>query len=266
MKAVILAGGRGTRLSEETGSRPKPMVELGNMPILWHIMKIYAAHGVQEFVICLGYKGMMIKEFFLNYPWRTSDLTIDLTSGDVTVENRRTEPWRVTLVDTGLNTHTGGRLRRIRQHVAKDPFFLMTYGDGLADIDVTASVEHHLRQQRLATMAVVRPPARFGSARVEDGRVQHFIEKSQADEGYINGGFFVLSPQALDFIEGDSTSWEFDSLPRIAGQEQLAAYEHGGFWQPMDTLRDKEYLQGLIDAGEAPWITWDRSAGVPARA
>lgn len=256
MKAVILAGGRGTRISEETVARPKPLVEIGDMPILWHILKIYSHHGINDFVICLGYKGQMIKQFFLDYAYQTSDLTVDLGENAVNFHSRRAEPWKVTLVDTGLDTATGGRLKRIRPYVEGDEAFLMTYGDGLADVDVAASIAHHRRMGLLATMTVVRPPARFGSAAVEGGRVMRFIEKPQAEEGLINGGFFVVAPKALDYVDDDRTSWEFGSLPRIAADDQLAAFQHEGFWQPMDTLREKDYLQSLYDRGDAPWMVW----------
>ncbi|WP_404384790.1 glucose-1-phosphate cytidylyltransferase [Caenispirillum salinarum] len=264
MKAVILAGGRGTRISEETVARPKPLVEIGDMPILWHILKIYSHHGINDFVICLGYKGAMIKQFFLEYAYQTSDLSVDLAENAVNFHSRRAEPWKVTLVDTGLDTATGGRLKRIRPYVADDEAFLMTYGDGLADVDVTASLAHHRAMGLLATMTVVRPPARFGSAAISGGRVERFIEKPQAEEGLINGGFFVMSPKALDYVADDATSWEFGSLPRIAAAGQLAAFQHDGFWQPMDTLREKDYLQGLFDRGEAPWMVWRGTNDGPA--
>ena len=254
MKAVILAGGRGTRISEESIHRPKPLVEIGGMPILWHIMKTYEHYGVNDFVICAGFKAEQIKEFFLNYSALNSDMTIDMNTGEVKVHKSAHETWRVTIVDTGLDTNTGGRLKRVHEYIKDEEFFFLTYGDGVADINITASLEYHKKMGLLATMTGVRPAARFGSAEIVDGKVTRFVEKRQASEGIINGGYFVLSPKVIDFIEGDSTSWEFDSLEHIVQAGELAAYQHDGFWQPMDTLREKEFLNELIEDGKAPWI------------
>lgn len=256
MKAVILAGGRGTRIAEESHLRPKPMVEVGGRPVLWHIMKIYAHHGVTDFVICLGYKGYVVKEFFANYFLHSSDVIVDLARNDLAYANSSAEPWRVVLADTGLATMTGGRLKRIRHYLDEGEPFLMTYGDGLADVDVTAQVAHHRAQGLLATMTVVPPPARFGSAHVDGGRVTRFEEKQPAEGGYINGGFFVLEPEALDLVDGDDTSWEREPLDRLLAQGQVGAWRHDGFWQPMDTLREKELLEELWVSDRAPWRTW----------
>ncbi|VFM95030.1 MAG: glucose-1-phosphate cytidylyltransferase [Candidatus Kentron sp. G] len=256
MKAVILAGGLGTRLAEETEIRPKPMVEIGERPILWHIMKLYANHGINEFIVCLGYKGYMIKEFFFNYIPHHSDITIDLASGRTRVHNNRSESWTVTLVDTGIDSGTGGRLRRVREHVGED-IFLMTYGDGLSSIDITASIIFHKQHGLLATVGAVRPPGRFGVLQVDgQARVTGFQEKPEGDSSWINGGFFVLSPRVIDYIDDDKTSWEEESMVRLARDGQLAAYHHDGFWRPMDTLRDKNYLQNLWDKGAPPWKKW----------
>jgi len=256
MKAVILAGGFGTRISEETHLRPKPMIEIGGKPILWHIMKIYSAHGVNDFVICCGYKGYVIKEYFANYFLHMSDVTIDLASNVVEVHARKAEPWRVTMVDTGEETNTGGRLRRVAEHLRNEEAFCFTYGDGLADIDISAELAFHHAHGRLATIAAVAPPGRYGALTLEGTRVLGFVEKPKGDGGVINGGFFVLSPKALDFIAEDSTSWEADSLPRLADCDQLRAFAHPGFWQPMDTLRDRNQLEALWQAGRAPWKIW----------
>lgn len=255
-KCVILAGGRGTRISEESHLRPKPMIEIGNRPILWHIMKLYASHGVTEFVICLGYRGYMIKEYFLNYFLHSADVTIDMSTNSIEYHDSRSEPWRVTLVDTGETTRTGGRILRIRSFLdVEEPFFL-TYGDGLADIDLSAQLSFHRMHGRLATMTVVRPPARFGSPTVEGDRIVAFEEKPQASTGVINGGFFVLGPQALDVIDDDDTPWETSPLERLVEKDELRSWAHDGFWQPMDTLREKELLDALWLRGEAPWKVW----------
>ncbi len=257
MKAVILAGGFGTRLSEETLLRPKPMVEIGGRPILWHIMKIYAAHGITEFIVCLGYKGVQIKEYFVNYQLHASDVTVDLARGCVGFHHGALEPWRVSLVDTGEATQTGGRLRRIRSYVADDPAFCMTYGDGLADIDITALCAFHRAHGRQATVTAVRPPGRFGALDRSGNTVRAFTEKPPGDgSGTINGGFFVLSPAVLDRITGDTTVWEQEPLESLARDGELAAYDHPGFWQPMDTLRDRNLLERLWESGEAAWKMW----------
>lgn len=255
MKAVLLAGGLGTRLSEETSLRPKPMVEIGGRPILWHIMKIYEAHGVTDFVVCLGYRGYMIKEFFSNYFLHMADVTIDLAENAIEVHRGRAEKWKVTLVDTGLNTLTGGRLKRIRDYVADGPF-CMTYGDGVADIDVAALLDFHKAHGRAATITGVAQPGRFGNLTLEGETVTGFLEKPKNSGSLINGGFFVLEPRALDVIDGDNTSWEREPLQRLAAAGELACYHHDGFWQPMDTLREMRLLEDLWDSGRAPWKTW----------
>jgi len=252
---VILAGGLGTRISEETHLRPKPMVEVGGMPILWHILKIYASHGINEFVICCGYKGYVIKEYFANYFLHTSDVTFDMADNSMEVHARKAEPWKVTLVDTGDSTQTGGRLKRVANYLGGESF-CFTYGDGVADLDITALIADHRREARLATLTAVQPPGRFGSLAFERGRVLAFEEKPQGDGSWINGGFFVLEPEVLSTIEGDDSVWERDCLPRIAATGQLNAYQHQGFWQPMDTLRDKQLLEELWQQGRAPWKTW----------
>lgn len=256
VKCVILAGGRGTRISEESQLRPKPMIEIGARPILWHIMKSYAHHGVCDFVICLGYRGYMIKEYFLNYFLHNADVTIDIAQNTIDYHGSRSEPWRVTLVDTGENTLTGGRVLRARSFLDGESPFYLTYGDGLANIDLGAQLAFHRGHGRMATMTVVRPPARFGSSVVEGERVVRFEEKPQATTGLINGGFFVLSPGALDAIDGDDTAWETTPLERLVELDELRAWQHEGFWQPMDTLREKELLEGLWSSGEAPWKVW----------
>jgi glucose-1-phosphate cytidylyltransferase len=256
VKAVILAGGIGSRLSEETAARPKPMVEIGGKPILWHIMKIYAAHGIDEFVVCLGYRGYMIKEYFANYHLHTSDLTFDFREGRTVIHNRRTEDWSVTLVDTGDETMTGGRLKRIADWIGDEPF-CMTYGDGVADVDVGALIAHHQQHGRHATVTVVNPPGRYGAVELEpDGAVRGFREKPVSESGWINGGFFVLSPAVFDYIEGDATPFEAAPLEALAADGQLTAYRHRGFWQAMDTLRDKNQLEALWSRGDAPWRVW----------
>lgn len=256
MKAVILAGGMGTRLAEETSVRPKPMVEIGGRPILWHIMKIYSAHGVNDFVLCLGYKGYFIKEFFSNYFLHMADVTFDMAANKMEVHREKAEPWRVTLIDTGEQTQTGGRLKRIAEHVADEDMFALTYGDGVSNIDITAEIEFHRAHGRLATVAAVRPGKRFGALAIEGARVTSFREKPEDEGGWINGGFFLLSPKALDYIEGDRTIFEREPLERLAAQDQLRAFAHDGFWRPMDTLRDKQELEELWTRGDAPWRVW----------
>jgi len=255
MKAVILAGGLGTRISEETSVRPKPMVEIGGRPILWHIMKLYSANGIHDFVICLGYKGYMIKEYFANYFLHTSDVTFDMRNNRMRVLQNYSEPWRVTLVDTGEGTMTGGRLRRIRDCLGREPF-CMTYGDGVADVDIRASLAFHLRQKAWVTLTAVHSPTRFGKLTLERGRVTDFREKIPGDEGWINGGFFVIEPRALDRIRDDSVRWEGGPIQSLAKEGRLAAYPHSGFWYAMDTLRDKAYLEELWSSGKAPWKLW----------
>ena len=256
MKAVILAGGLGTRLSEETIVRPKPMVEVGGRPILWHIMKIYSTHGIHDFIVCLGYKGYMIKEYFANYFLHMSDVTFDMATNKMTVHHRSAEPWKVTLVDTGDGTMTGGRIKRVADHVREDPAFCMTYGDGVADVDVTRSIEFHCKHSKLATMTAVQPPGRYGALQLEGDAIHSFLEKPQGDGGWVNAGFFVLSPRVLDFIDGDHTIFESGPLERFAETGELRAWRHPGFWRPMDTLRDKQYLEELWESGRAPWKTW----------
>jgi glucose-1-phosphate cytidylyltransferase len=256
VKAVILAGGLGSRLSEETTVRPKPMVEIGGKPILWHIMKIYAAHGIDEFVICLGYKGYLIKEYFANYYLHTCDVTFDLASGDMEVHRSETEPWRVTLVDTGEETMTGGRLRRVLPYVGEEDF-CFTYGDGVADVDLTAVIAFHREQETKATVTAVQPPGRFGALDVEGTRVREFEEKPRGDGGWTNGGFFVLSPSVASYLLEDSTVWEQEPMRELAREGQLASYRHEGFWQAMDTLRDRNHLEQLWQSGQAPWRSWD---------
>ena len=255
MKAVILAGGLGTRLSEETQVRPKPMVEIGGRPILWHIMKMYSAHGVNEFVICCGYKGYVIKEYFANYSLHMSDVTFSLASGGIDIHRRRAEDWKVTLVDTGENSMTGGRLKRVAEFLADEPF-CFTYGDGVADIDISALIDFHGKHGRKATMTATYPPGRFGAIEKQGQSVTGFIEKPRGDGGLINAGFFVLDPAVLDFISTDATVWEQEPLQALATQGELMAYEHFGFWQPMDTLRDKQKLEALWVSGDAPWRMW----------
>jgi glucose-1-phosphate cytidylyltransferase len=257
MKAVILAGGLGTRLSEETSIKPKPMVEIGDMPILWHIMKIYSYHGIQEFIICCGYKGYAIKEFFANYVVKSSSVTFDMPSNTMEVHEAVTEPWKVTLVDTGTNSLTGGRLKRVRDYIGNETFCL-TYGDGVGDVDISAVIDFHKKEGLLATLTATQPPGRFGAIVLADKetRVDSFHEKPSGDGAWINGGFFVLEPETIDYIEGDLTTWEEEPLRNLASDGQLNAYKHFGFWQPMDTLRDKKLLDDLWDAGKAPWKCW----------
>jgi glucose-1-phosphate cytidylyltransferase len=255
MKVVILAGGVGTRISEETTVRPKPMVEIGGKPILWHIMKIFSSFGHQEFVICLGYKGYVIKEYFANYFLHMSDVTFDLSDNTTRIHENSAEPWQVTLVDTGENAMTGGRLRRVRRYLGSEEFF-MTYGDGLGNVDLDALLQFHQRQKTIATVTAVQPPGRFGSLVLDRERVAHFQEKPEGNGGWINAGFFVLSPQAIDLVRDDATSWEKQPMEELAAQGKLAAFKHHGFWQPMDTLRDKLHLEELWSSGAAPWQRW----------
>ncbi len=257
MKAVILAGGLGTRLSEETTVRPKPMVEVGGYPVLWHILKTYSAHGIDDFVVCLGYKGSVIKDWFAGYALRMSDVTFDLRTGTVDVHQANAEDWRVTLVDTGADTMTGGRLARVRHHLG-DEAFCFTYGDGVADVDITALVDFHRREGRPATMTVVQPPGRFGAVQMseEQTSVHAFSEKTDGVGAWINGGYFVLEPEVVDRVRGDDTVWEQEPLRELAHDGQLSAYQHDGFWQPMDTLRDRMVLEDLWHTGRAPWKVW----------
>jgi glucose-1-phosphate cytidylyltransferase len=256
VKAVILAGGYGTRISEETHLRPKPMVEVGGRPILWHIMKIYSAHGVNDFVICCGYKGYVIKEYFANYFLHMSDVTFDMSANRMEVHERHAEPWRVTLVDTGEQTMTAGRLKRVESYVQDEPDFCFTYGDGVADVDITAAIAFHRAHGRLATVTAVNPPGRYGALVCDGSRVGGFAEKPRGRDGLINGGFFVLSRGCLDIITGDSASWEGELLGKLAAAGELMAFEHTGFWQPMDTLREKNLLEDLWGSGKAPWKVW----------
>ena len=257
MKAVILAGGLGTRISEETQLKPKPMVEIGGRPILWHVMKIYASHGINDFIICLGYKGYLIKEYFANYFLHMSDVTFDMVENRMEVHERKAEPWRVTLVDTGEDTQTGGRLARVRPHLSDNETFCFTYGDGVGDIDITAAVAYHYRQGVAATVTAVTPPGRFGALELEGERVRSFTEKPPGQGGLINGGFFVLKPSVLDLIDGDDCIWEAGPINTLASTGQLAVWRHPGFWQPMDTLRDKNHLEDLWRSEQAPWKTWE---------
>ena len=257
MKAVILAGGMGTRLSEETVIRPKPMVEIGGHPILWHIMKIYSCFGINEFIICLGYKGYMIKEYFANYCLHMSDITFDMSSGQMQVHSNTAEPWKVTLVDTGEKSMTGGRLKRIYNYLADDGTFLLTYGDGVSDVNIKNLIEFHKSQNCFATVTAVQPPGRYGHINIKGDRVINFKEKPSGDGSWINGGFFVLEPEVFNYIEGDSTIFESEPLETLARENQLAVYKHSGFWQPMDTLRDKNLLESLWNNNKAAWKLWD---------
>lgn len=256
MKAVILAGGLGTRISEETHLKPKPMIEIGGRPMLWHIMKLYSAHGINDFVICCGYKGYVIKEYFANYFLHMSDVTFDMEHNRMEVHQQKAEPWRVTLVDTGEETMTGGRLKRVTEYVRNDDVFCFTYGDGVADIDITREIAFHRQHDKWATVAAVQPPGRYGALQLTGTQVTGFAEKPRGDGGLINGGFFVLSPRCLDFIATDNTSWEAEPLAQLAKLGQLMAFEHKGFWQPMDTLREKNLLETLWASGKAPWKVW----------
>ena len=255
MKAVILAGGLGSRIIEESHLKPKPMIEIGGRPILWHILKIYSHYGINEFVICLGYKGYVIKEYFANYFLHTSDVTFDILENKMEVHERYAEPWRVTLVDTGQETLTGGRLKQVREYLGNESF-CFTYGDGVADIDVGKLVAFHRSQRRLATLTAIQPPGRYGAVCIEDSRVTSFAEKPAGDGAWVNGGFFVLEPRAIDYIEGDQTSWEREPLVRLSRDGELRGYRHTGFWQAMDTLRDKNQLEQLWQSGKAPWKVW----------
>jgi glucose-1-phosphate cytidylyltransferase len=256
MKAVILAGGLGTRISEETHLKPKPMIEIGGKPILWHILKLYSAYGVNDFVICCGYRGYVIKEYFANYFLHMSDVTFDMATNEMLVHQKKAEPWKVTLVDTGDGTLTGGRLKRVAKHVQDEEAFCFTYGDGLADVDIGKLIAFHKSHGKKATVTAVQPPGRYGAIEKSGNQVTGFIEKPRGDGGLINGGFFVLSPKCIDLIEGDETSWEAQPLTKLATEGEMMAFDHHGFWQPMDTLRDKNYLEELWDAGQAPWKIW----------
>jgi glucose-1-phosphate cytidylyltransferase len=256
MKAVILAGGLGTRISEETHLKPKPLIEIGGRPILWHIMKNYSAHGVNDFVICCGYKGYLIKEYFANYFLHMSDVTFDMANNHMEVHQQKAEPWKVTLIDTGEDTFTGGRLKRVSYYIKDEDSFCFTYGDGVSNVDIRASIEFHHRHGTLATVTAVLPPGRYGALERLGDKVTGFVEKPRGDGGVINGGFFVLSPKVLDFIEGDQSSWEGEPLTKLAQKGEMMAFEHQGFWQPMDTLREKNMLEELWASGNAPWKNW----------
>jgi len=256
MKAVILAGGLGTRISEETHLKPKPMIEIGGKPVLWHIMKMYSAHGLNDFVICCGYKGYIIKEYFANYFLHMSDVTFDMSNNRMEVHQKNAEPWKVTLVDTGDNTLTGGRLRRVFEHIKDEEAFCFTYGDGVSDIDITAEIAFHKAHGKLATVTAVQPPGRYGALQITGHEVKGFTEKPRGDGGLINGGFFVLSPRCIDRIADDQSSWEGEPLAGLAADGELMAFEHDGFWQPMDTLREKNLLEELWQSGKAPWKVW----------
>jgi len=256
MKAVILAGGLGTRISEETHLKPKPMIEIGGKPILWHILKLYSAHGVNDFVICCGYRGYVIKEYFANYFLHMSDVTFDMQTNRMEVHEKKAEPWKVTLIDTGDDTLTGGRLKRVAKHVQDEEAFCFTYGDGLADVDIEKLIAFHKSHGKKATVTAVQPPGRYGAIEKSGDQVTGFIEKPRGDGGLINGGFFVLSPACIELIDGDETSWEGQPLTKLAVEGEMMAFEHHGFWQPMDTLREKTYLEQLWDSGRAPWKIW----------
>ena len=256
MIAVILAGGLGTRISEETHLKPKPMIEIGGRPILWHIMKIYSAHGVNDFIICCGYKGYLLKEYFANYFLHMSDVTFDMANNEMKVHRRSAEPWRVTLVDTGETTMTGGRLKRVASYLANEDCFCFTYGDGLSDVDIRASIAFHRSHGKLATVTAVQPPGRYGAVQRSGNQVTGFIEKPRGDGGLINGGFFVLSPSCIDLIDADSTHWELEPMNRLAAKGEMMAFDHKGFWQPMDTLRERNLLEELWASGKAPWKVW----------
>ena len=256
MKAVILAGGLGTRISEETHLKPKPMIEIGGKPILWHIMKLYSEHGVNDFIVCCGYKGYMIKEYFANYFLHMSDVTFDMSKNEMKVHHQKVEPWKVTLIDTGENTLTGGRLKRVSEYIRTEEIFCFTYGDGVSNVNIRASIDFHIKHGKLATITGVIPPGRYGALQRSGDLVTSFIEKPRGDGGMINGGFFVMSPKVLDLIEDDQTSWESEPICRLAASGELVAFEHEGFWQPMDTLRDKNLLEELWISGKAPWKVW----------
>lgn len=258
MKAIILAGGLGTRLSEETSLRPKPMIEIGGKPILWHIMKSYSHHGINEFIICCGYKGYVIKEYFANYFLHTSDVTFDMQRNEMEVHARNAEPWKVTLVDTGAETLTGGRLKRVQDYVKNEEAFCFTYGDGVSNVNIGELIKFHKSHGKLATLTATQPPGRFGAIDFSGSQINSFQEKPQGDGAWINGGFFVLSPQVIDYIKDDTTTWEKEPMERLASDGQLQSFFHNGFWQPMDTLRDKIHLEDLWQAGVAPWKTWEK--------
>jgi len=257
MKAVILAGGLGTRISEETDLKPKPMVEVGGKPIIWHIMKIYSSHGINDFIICCGYRGYIIKEYFANYFLHQSDVTFNMKNNTMQVHQKRVEPWKITLVDTGENTMTGGRLLQVADYIKNEKYFLFTYGDGVSDIDITASVKFHRQHGKMATLTATYSPGRFGALEIKENIVESFEEKPRGDGALINGGFFVLSPKALDYIEDNNTVWEQEPLKILAENKELMAFQHPGFWQPLDTLRDKNYLEELWAKGKAPWKIWE---------
>jgi glucose-1-phosphate cytidylyltransferase len=256
MKVVILAGGLGTRISEETHLRPKPMIEIGGKPILWHLMKIYSSHGINDFIVCCGYKGYIIKEYFANYFLHMSDITFDMANNKMTVHQKNAEPWFVTLVDTGDDTQTGGRLKRVHSYLENEKSFCFTYGDGVADINISGLIQFHEKHGKLATITAVQPPGRYGGLNIQNSMVKNFTEKPRGDGGWINGGFFVLNPRCINYIDSDNTPWEHEPLQNIANDGELMAYEHQGFWQPMDTLREKKLLQELWESGKAPWKTW----------
>jgi glucose-1-phosphate cytidylyltransferase len=256
MKAVILAGGLGTRISEETHLKPKPMIEVGGKPILWHIMKIYSAHGINDFIVCCGYRGYVIKEYFANYFLHMSDVTFDMAKNEMQVHQQKAEPWRVTLVDTGEQTMTGGRLKRVASYLRDEEAFCFTYGDGVSDVDISAQIAFHKQHGKLATVTAVQPPGRYGALNLDGSNVKGFVEKPEGDGGWINGGYFVLSPACLHYIADDTTAWEGNPLTTIAAEQQLMAFNHHGFWQAMDTLRDKTYLEDLWRDGAAPWKCW----------
>ena len=255
MKAVILAGGLGTRITEETHLKPKPMIEIGGKPILWHIMKIYSAHGINDFIICLGYKGYLIKEYFANYSLHMSDVTFDFKDNKMEVHEQKAEPWSVTLVDTGEHTMTGGRLKRVSKYLDSEDF-CFTYGDGVSDINITELIEFHKKQETMATCTAAQPPGRFGSLNMDQNRIVSFNEKPLGDGAWINGGFFILSPKVLDYIAGDDTTWEKEPIEKLANEAELSAFKHRGFWKPMDTLRDKNQLDEMWNSGSAPWKIW----------
>ncbi|MGV3581298.1 MAG: glucose-1-phosphate cytidylyltransferase [Methylophilus sp.] len=257
MKAVILAGGLGTRISEETHLKPKPMIEIGGKPILWHIMKLYSAHGINEFIVCCGYKGYIIKEYFANYFLHMSDVTFDMSNNKMQVHQKNAEPWKVTLVDTGENTMTGGRLKRVKEYLENDEIFSLTYGDGVSNVDIKALIDFHKTRNVKATLTATTPPGRFGAIEIVNNKVVTFREKPSGDGAMISGGFFILSPSVIDYIEDDSTIWEREPLEKLALEGNLAAYQHTGFWQPMDTLRDKVMLEDLWESGKAPWKVWE---------
>jgi glucose-1-phosphate cytidylyltransferase len=257
LKAVILAGGLGTRISEETHLKPKPMIEIGGKPVLWHILKIYSAHGINDFIICLGYKGYIIKEYFANYFLHMSDVTFDMEKNKMEVHHHHAEPWKITLVDTGENTLTGGRLKRVSDYVKDEAEFFFTYGDGVSNVDITALAKFHRKHGKPVTVTAVQPPGRYGSLDLgSEGMVKGFVEKPKGDGGWINGGFFVLSPKVLGYLENDQTSWEAEPLEKLSKENLVMAFEHNGFWQPMDTLRDKNNLEALWEKGKAPWKIW----------